>query len=83
MKTLLIVLLFISLPTLCLAQQTDYYNRNMQQNELKYNPFENKWDYERPNAQLQYNPFENKWDYGRPETTPLYNPFTNKWEIQK
>jgi len=78
MKTLLIVLLFISLPTLCLAQP-----RNIQQNELKYNPFENTWSYERPNAQLQYNPFENKWDYGRPETTPLYNPFTNKWEIQK
>jgi hypothetical protein len=77
MKTLLIALLFISLTTLCFAQ------RDMQQNELKYNPMEKTWSYEKPNAQLQYNPFENKWDYGRPETTPLYNPFTNKWEIQK
>ena len=81
MKTLLFAVLFISLTTICFAQHDN--DRLLQQNELKFNPMESTWSYERPNAQLQYNSFEGKWDYGRPGTSPEYNPFTNKWEIQK
>jgi len=81
MKTLLIAALFISLTTVCFAQHNN--DRPLQQNELKFNPMESTWSYERPTSQLQYNSFEGKWDYGRPGTSPEYNPFTNKWEIQK
>lgn len=82
MKTLLFAVLFISFTTICFAQQMNH-DGVMQQNELKYNPMESTWSYERPNSQLQYNAYEGKWDYGRPGTSPEYNPFNNKWEIQK
>ena len=51
------------------------------QNELKYNPFENKWEYASPGSTLEYNPFENKWEFAMPDEKPKYNSFENKWEF--
>ena len=51
------------------------------QNELKYNPFENKWEYASPGSTPKYNAFENKWEFAMPDEKPKYNSFESKWEF--
>jgi len=34
-----------------------------EEDTLKYNAFENEWDYAGDDDTLKYNAFENKWDY--------------------
>ena len=33
------------------------------QSELKYNPFQNKWEYAPSGSVLKYNPFSDSWSY--------------------
>ena len=51
------------------------------QSELKYNPFQNKWEYAPPNSSLKFNPFENKWEFAMPDESVKLNSFENKWEF--
>lgn len=51
------------------------------EDELKYNPYQNKWSYERPESEIIYNPYEKKFEYG--QDFPKYNPYNNKFEVQK
>lgn len=50
-------------------------------NILKFNPFQNSWQYANKNDVLKYNVFENKWEYSEPESRTKYNPFESKWEF--
>jgi hypothetical protein len=81
-KIMTILIVLLVLPGLLCAQGTYKYNHRPE-NELKYNPFENTWTYERKDSQLQYNPFENKWEYTIEGAQLLYNPFSGKWEFEK
>ncbi|MBA7535699.1 hypothetical protein ES705_27957 [subsurface metagenome] len=47
---------------------------------LKYNSFEDKWEYASPGSTLKYNVFEDKWEFSTPEESVKYNAFENKWE---
>lgn len=51
------------------------------QSELKYNPFQNKWEYAPPDSSLKFNPFESKWEFATPDESVQYNTFENKWEF--
>jgi hypothetical protein len=31
--------------------------------ELRYNPYERKWDYAPPDSDLKYNPYERDWEF--------------------
>ena len=68
------------------AQQNPYQSpygtsqQERQEPQLRYNPFESEWSYERPGETLQYNSFESEWSYERPDSQLRYNPFENRWE---
>lgn len=51
------------------------------QSELKFNPFQNKWEYAPPNSSLKFNPFESKWEFVTPDENVKLNSFENKWEF--
>jgi len=51
------------------------------QSELKFNPFQNKWEYAPPNSSLKFNPFESKWEFAMPDESVKFNSFENKWEF--
>jgi hypothetical protein len=51
------------------------------QSELKFNPFQNKWEYAPPDSSLKFNPFENKWEFAMPDESVKLNSFENKWEF--
>jgi len=51
------------------------------QSELKFNPFQNKWEYAPPNSSLKFNPFESKWEFAMPDESVKLNSFENKWEF--
>lgn len=47
---------------------------------LKYNTFENRWEYAGDDESLQYNIFENHWEYASDDETTQYNALEDKWE---
>jgi len=51
------------------------------QSELKYNSFEDKWEYAPPGSTPKYNVFENKWEFATPNENPKFNAFESKWEF--
>lgn len=51
------------------------------QSELKFNPFQNKWEYAPPNSSLKFNSFESKWEFATPDESVKLNSFENKWEF--
>jgi len=51
------------------------------QSELKYNSFEDKWEYAPPGSTPRYNAFENKWEFAMPNENPKFNAFESKWEF--
>jgi hypothetical protein len=51
------------------------------QSELKFNPFQHKWEYAPPNSSLKFNPFESKWEFAMPDESVKLNSFENKWEF--
>jgi len=51
------------------------------QSELKYNSFEDKWEYAPPGSTPKYNAFENKWEFAMPDENPEFNAFESKWEF--
>jgi len=51
------------------------------QSELKFNPFQNKWEYAPPNSSLKFNPFESKWEFAMTDDSVKLNSFENKWEF--
>ena len=53
------------------------------QSELKYNSFEDKWEFAMPNENPKYNAFESKWEFASSEDKNKYNPFENKWSYEK
>jgi hypothetical protein len=53
---------------------------NGEEDSLKYNTFENKWDYAGEDDSLKYNALENEWDYAGDDDSLKYNTFENKWE---
>jgi ABC-type cobalt transport system substrate-binding protein len=57
-------------------QRNDMKRDNWQ---LKYNPFDNKYQYASPDSQLKYNPFDNKYQYASPDSQLKYNSFDNKY----
>jgi len=59
------------------------FSHTTPQSELKYNSFENKWEFASSKDQTKYNPFENKWSYESNESSFKYNAFENKWEYAK
>ena len=87
MKILVLVLSIILASVVSVAaqqypSQSPYgtSQQERQEPELRYNPFESEWSYERPGETLQYNPYEGSWDYERPDSELRYNPFENRWE---
>ena len=55
-------------------------DKDQKQQELKYDPYDNRWSYERPEATLKYNPYENEWQYKEKNEMFKYNPYEDKWE---
>ncbi len=51
------------------------------QSELKYNSFEDKWEYAPPGSTPQYNAFEDKWEFAMPDEKVKFNTFESKWEF--
>ena len=49
---------------------------------LKYNSFNNSWEYAHPDSQLKYNSFNNSWEYAQPDSQLKYNSFTNSWSYE-
>ncbi len=49
--------------------------------EIKYNPFQNKWEYAPPNSSLKFNTLEGKWEYALPDESVKFNPMESKWEF--
>lgn len=50
-------------------------------NILKFNPFQNSWQYANKKDVLKYNVFEKNWEYTEPESQTKYNAFEDKWEF--
>jgi hypothetical protein len=48
---------------------------------LKFNPFQNRWQYTNKDDVLKYNVFESNWEYTEPESKTKYNAFEDKWEF--
>ncbi len=48
---------------------------------LKYNAFNNSWEYAGEDENLKYNAFEDKWEYVEDDESPRYNAFEDKWEF--
>jgi len=87
MKIMLLAISIILASVVSVAAQQNspqspygYGYQQRQEPELRYNPFESDWSYERPRETLQYNPFESEWSYERPDSELRYNPFENRWE---
>ena len=57
-----------------------YQKQQDEREALKYDPYDNRWSYERPEAQLKYNPYENEWQYKEKNETFKYNPYEDEWE---
>jgi hypothetical protein len=49
--------------------------------EIKYNPFQNKWEYAPPDSYLKFNALESKWEFAMPDESVKLNSFENKWEF--
>jgi len=87
MKTLLLALSIILASIVSVAAQ-QHPSRNpygtsqqeRQEPELRYNPLDSEWSYERPSKTLQYNPYESEWEYAEPDSELRYNPYENRWE---
>jgi hypothetical protein len=59
----------------------DYYDKpQIDERQLKRNPYNDTWNYETPESQLKYNPYEDKWQYKEPNERFKYNPYEDKWE---
>jgi len=80
-KALFVSFLVVLLASPAIAWESE--DRTDNPNELKYNPMDNEWSYEKPDSVIKYNPQENKWDYTKPDSELKYNPMENKWEYTK
>jgi|GEM_PF-5733725 hypothetical protein len=52
-------------------------------NELKFNPIQQEWSYERRNSELKYNPFEDKFQNAPRDSELRFNPMERRWEYEK
>ena len=68
-KKLLIILFFLLLPSMSLA-------------EIKYNPYSGQWESAPRDSSLKYNPWES-WSYERNDSQLEYNPWTGKWKYER
>ena len=82
-----ILIVFLAFIVVCWGGNgwEDYarYKHQKQQDEreaLKYDPYDDRWSYERPEATLKYNPYENEWQYKEKNETFKYNPYEDEWE---
>lgn len=76
-------MLVLASPAFAWELNNNSQDRTSKPNELKYNPVENQWSYEKPDSQLKYNPNENKFEYTAPNSELKYNPMENKFEYTK
>ena len=60
-KLLLVIMLLFSMGALAYALIDNVWAQD-EQDSLKYNTFENKWDYAGEDDTLKYNPLENEWE---------------------
>ncbi len=72
MKCAMFLFLTLLLPVLAFAQAEEPI--------LKYNPFDNNWQWTNPQAELQYNPHTNTWDFTASGQFLQYNPHSGSWE---
>ena len=80
MKKLLLVAMLV-MPSAVMAY--DYGTQYKQPDEIKYNAYENKWSYEKPDSQLKYNAYESKWSYEEPKSQLKWNAYEMKFEYTK
>ena len=79
----MIIIVFLAFATVCWggdSWENCTRDKDQKQRELKYDPYDNRWSYERPEAQLKYNPYENEWQYKEKSETFKYNPYEDEWE---
>lgn len=78
-KYLLLGLLLLSL------QGCHYYSTRVpeQENQLKYNYYENEFEYAKSNDKLKFNYYEQTWSYENPDSELSFNPYSQKWEWKK
>lgn len=48
--------------------------------ELRYNRWEDEWEYAAPDAELRYNHHEDQWEYADPYADLRYNYWEDVWE---
>jgi hypothetical protein len=50
------------------------------QDELKYNPYDHKWSYERSDSEIEYNAMEQRHEWVEPGEVLQFNSFENRYE---
>ena len=53
------------------------------QDELKWNPYNDQWTYERPDSELRLNVLEDNVEYAEPEEELRYNPIEDRYEYAR
>lgn len=79
MKTLKILSIII-LSAFILSSPASAY-RDQQQEYLRYNPMEDKYEYADQEDYLRYNPIEDEWSYERSDSQLRYNPMEDRFEF--
>jgi hypothetical protein len=62
-ELLLVIMLLFSTGALADDLLDNSLGDNGEEDSLKYNTFENKWDYAGEDDSLKYNALENEWEY--------------------
>lgn len=75
MKTLSIIVLSI----LIFSTSASAY-RDHQQEYLRYNPLEDRYEYAGAQDYLRYNPIEDEWSYESSDSYLKYNPMEDRFE---
>lgn len=80
MKKILIILLcfMFCFAFISFAERNKTYNSG--EARLQYNPFNDKYEFIKPNAVLKYNPFGNTNEYVDPDAKIEYNQFEDEYQ---
>ena len=73
------ILSIITLSTLIFSSPASAY-RDQQQEYLRYNPMEDKYEYASSQDHLKYNPIEDEWSYENSDSHLRYNPMEDRFE---
>jgi hypothetical protein len=80
MIRLLIVLVLLAGPAFAQNKNDPNAGASQPNVELRYNPYENRYETTKGKKELTYNPYENEYSYEDPGAQPVYNPYENEYE---